>query len=356
MNWLMRNFPGLVWLSGMAVWCCAGAAETFPSYQEVSELLRSNLVESAQARLDRAAVEGLLQQLSGFAWLVTNRGTSATPCQGPAVTRTASYDGGFGYLRINCVGDSLRQDVEASIKSTSATNKIKGWVLDLRFAGGFDYAAAAAAAGIFVSRDQPLLDVGQGQIRSSTRSNAFPAPVMVLINRQTTGAAEALAAMLQRADSAVLIGTNTAGQAFMTRDFPLKNGQSLRIATAQIKIGDGESLSREGVRADIPVSVRPEEEHVYFEDPFKVLAKSGSTGMGGSLETNLLALLTNRGSHRRVNEADLVRIQREGGDFETEGSSARSGEASHPVLRDPALARAIDLLKGLAIMRGPGAK
>ena len=57
-------------------------------------------------------------------------------------------------------------------------------------------------------------------------------------------------------------------------------------------------------------------------------------------------------SSQRINEADLVRLQKEGIEPEPGGSKPRrTADSDQQVLRDPALARAIDLLKGLAVVR-----
>jgi hypothetical protein len=51
-----------------------------------------------------------------------------------------------------------------------------------------------------------------------------------------------------------------------------------------------------------------------------------------------------------MNEADLVRERRRG--LNGEGTPAPvAAEPERPVVRDPALARALDVLKGLAVVR-----
>jgi hypothetical protein len=60
---------------------------------------------------------------------------------------------------------------------------------------------------------------------------------------------------------------------------------------------------------------------------------------------------TNAASRRaRITEADLVRERREGKSLE-EFTPARDREPLKPQISDPALARAVDLLKGLAVVR-----
>ena len=66
--------------------------------------------------------------------------------------------------------------------------------------------------------------------------------------------------------------------------------------------------------------------------------------------TNDTASLTNR-SRRRINEAELVRMLRDGQNLETDMDQPRRPSATPPAVQDPALARALDLLKGLAVVQ-----
>ena len=94
-------------------------------------------------------------------------------------------------------------------------------------------------------------------VRSKENSDALSVPVAVLVNRQTVGAAEALAAVLRETGAGLILGSNTAGQAMIAQEFPLKNGERLRIATAPIQLGDGSALSGQGLKPDIAVEVAP---------------------------------------------------------------------------------------------------
>jgi hypothetical protein len=61
---------------------------------------------------------------------------------------------------------------------------------------------------------------------------------------------------------------------------------------------------------------------------------------------------TNRAVRRpRFNEAELVRERRDGVALDTDASAEKEVEPDKPVVQDPVLARALDLLKGLAVVR-----
>ena len=323
-----------------------------PDFKEVYDLIRAHLAGMSEGQLNQAAVSALVSGLAPRVSLVTNAAAASAPGETPLVVKSSVFDGDILYVRVGRVGDRLAQAISAACSKPGTTNKMKGVALDLRYAGGDDYAAAAAAADLFVKKEAPLLNWGGGMVRSKEKSDAIGLPVAVLVNRQTAGAAEALAAVLRETGAGLILGGKTAGQAMVAQEFPLKNGDRLRIATAPIQLGDGSALSGQGLKPDIAVEVSPEEERAYYVDAFKMTdrtnlqasAAASATGLGNG---------TNRLARRpRFNEAELVRERREGVS-EADVTAMRGREPDQPMVQDPALARALDLLRGLALVRQP---
>ena len=321
------------------------AAPEAPPFKEVYELIRTNAGGLREAELNGAAVNGLLAKLGSRAWIIDPSKSSATETNVAPVSSTALLDDYYGYIRIADVGPKLPDEFGLVLQKLSATNQLKGLVLDLRYANGNDYSAATKVADKFLGSEQPLLDWGKGAVSSTDKTNAFRAPVAVLINHFTSGAAEALGGVLRHADVGLLIGTNTAGQASITRDFTLSNGDVLRVAVSPVKLGSNEIVDR--LKPDILVEVNPDDEKAYFVDAYKALHKPGSPAA-----TNVASLSVTNKPRRRLNEAELVRMLREGENPEEElARPGRALEPAKPVITDPALARAIDLLKALAVVR-----
>jgi len=240
--------------------------------------------------------------------------------------------------------------ISEAYSKPGTTNKLDGVVLDLRYARGDDYAAAAAAADLFVRKEQALLNWGSGVVRSKAKKDGIGLPVAVLVNGQTTGAAEALAGVLRETGAGLVLGGRTAGQAMVTQEFALKNGERLRIATAAIQLGNGSAMSEEGLKPDIAVEVGAEEERGYYADAYRATERA-SLPAGAGLSATNQGSGTNRAARRpRFNEADLVRERREG-ISEADLTAMREREADKPMVQDPALARALDLLRGLALVR-----
>jgi hypothetical protein len=333
----------------------AEATNEAPDFKEVYELLRAHLAGETPADLDQAAVQGLIAQLHAKVSLAPAASDTNADSAAAVVAKPVLYDSGIGYLRVSRVGEGL----EGLIKDACAqlTNSpLKALILDLRFAGGRDYAAVAPAADLFVAKETPLLDWGEGMARSKAKTDALTLPMAVLVNQLTAAAAEALAAVLREADGALLLGANTAGEATMDQDFILKNGQHLRIATSEIKLGSGETLTSKGVTPDIKVAVSAADEMSYFADPFKDIPRSLNlvAGLGPppkSLNENTATNPPTRSA--RPTEADLIRERKERPGMELEYSVAASREAEpeKPYIRDPVLGRALDLLKGILVLR-----
>lgn len=319
-------------------------AET-PDFSEVFNVIREHLPGTSESDLNRAAVQGLLTSLEPKVTLIPKETNATAGAEAQLVSRTNLFDGQIAYLRITEVKEGLAKTVRDALADLAGTNDVNGLVLDLRFAAGADYSAAAATADIFLKTEKPLLDWGQGLVQSKEKADALAVPVATLVNKQTAGAAEALAAILRETGAGLILGAQTAGQAMIAQEYPLKNGSRLRIATDPIRLGDGSVLSDKGVKPDIQVKVAPQAEQSYFADAFKEFSKPNPLS---SLSTTNRATASR--ARRPFNEAELVRERKLGlipdSDFDGVGA-----DPDKPMVRDPVLVRALDVLRGLMVVR-----
>jgi hypothetical protein len=333
-----------------AVLCHPGFAATNQSlnFQEVFDLLRANIQGMDESQLSHAAAQGLIDQLHPKVTLVTNDARSVESTN--SILRSTVYDTSFAYIRVETIKRGVEQAVIKAYEGLEASNRLKGLVLDLRFATGQDYGAAATFADWFFATEQPLLDYGEGVKKSTGKTKSFTRPLAILINGRTAGAAEAFVGILRQAEIGVSIGSPTAGLASMAKQFTLKSGQQLRVAVAPIKVGNGQPIPLTGIKPDISLPVSIQDETVYMEDPYRDITRlARSSRTAGA--TNQLTASTNR-PRTRINEAELVRMLREGESFDGESNTlARGSETVVPVIHDPALVRALDLLKGLSVLR-----
>ena len=316
-----------------------------PDFREVYDLIREHLPGISEADLNRTAVQALLSSLSPKVSLLSAETNSNAGGESAAITRATFFEGKIAYLRIARIEPTLPNALQDSLAQVTGTNELNGLVLDLRFASGDNYSAAAAAADLFVKTGRPLLDWGEGAVQSKEKGNAIEVPVATLVNAQTAGAAEALAAVLREAGASLVLGSKTAGQAMISQDYPLKTGERLRIASAPVRLGDGSVLSA-GLKPDISIEVSPVAEQSYYADAFKEVLKTNNF----AATTNLAnpAAGTNRARRPRFNEAELVRERKLGTILDADSTNA---EPEKPMVQDPVLARALDVLKGLSLVR-----
>jgi hypothetical protein len=347
---LLRLFT-LVLTGGLALCgsAYAGPTNPAPDFKEVYELLRANLPEATDGSLNRAAVAGLVSQFPGKVALVGGPGDGSIGTTGSALSKSGVIENNVVYFRVSRVTGSLPGELGAAGRTLTGTNKVVGAVFDLRFTGGDDYAAAQRAADLWVA---------------PKASRPVAGPLVVLVNGGTSGAAEALVAELRKAGATLIIGSPTAGAAMTFKEFTLKDGERLLIATTPVKV-DGQPMPSSGLKPDIAVAVNADEERTLFENPYGTLAQNAGAAQVAS--NRFLPFIDH------TSEADLVRQKQKDGkspnmspmgsrngpvrvkntdtDSDDDSASSPSARLQKPMLRDPALARAVDLVKGLAVVR-----
>lgn len=329
----MRHVWSLLLVCG-GLWGGLVRAAEPASLEEVLKVLRAHLAGVSEAELEAAAVRGLLEQLRPRAFLLPPTEGGEGPAPAPLLARTNLFEGGVACLRVGRVAAGLAAAMRETLVGWQAVTNLQGVVLDLRFAGGEDLVAAGEVVDLFVAESRPVLAWEDQQFRTTAKTNPLTVRVAVLVNGETRAAAEALAAALQEERLALLLGTLTAGEHAVYREFPLASGQQLRVAVAAIKVGAGEhALLPGGLTPDIRVEVPVEEERRWVEDPFYVSTASRPSGTRPT----------------RLTEAELVRLHREGLSGATP-RPRREEAATGPRVRDPVLVRALDLLKSLAIL------
>ena len=125
-----------------------------------------------------------------------------------------------------------------------------------------------------------------------------------------------------------------------TRGAALKLAEDLREAHDGLIFGDSTEI-----KPDIAVTVKAADEIMFLKNPFGTL---------GHDETNAAASTNSFSSFvDHTTEADLVRAKIKDGEQDENLKPERAAEPQKPFIRDPVLARAVDLIKGLAVVRQP---
>ena len=321
---------------------------------EVIKILKSHYVD--HDKLDEklfndATVVGILQSIGAGAIIVTpGTETAVTPPDAtPALhlARAEVIEPSIGYIRVSDVTAETIAAVDAEL--TKFTNaKVIGYVLDLRYADGHDLDAAAALTSRFLNDGHELFTVKSAgadpkiyratssQITSVPKGSGLSdAPLMVLVNDQTRGSAEAVAGALRAQNRAILIGNHSAGAAVSWEDVKLSDGRVLRVATSKILFP-----ATEGAAADIfPGGLRP-------DIPVRIDAKiEGELIFNAPTNVTLTASLLPRQKKKGLTEAELVKA------FHGESvDDKKPDEGEIQMVRDVVLQRAVDILKGIRVL------
>lgn len=313
------------------------APASSPPLPELIGILRTNL-DLGSVEFETRASEALIERFG--VRRIAGTPSPATPAS-PAtdlIARRERLDGGILYLRPGRVDAGLPAALRSALTDSAWTTHASGLILDLRFAPGDSLPAAGDSAALFSERTESILQWGSGSASGSGSQRLWRLPVAVLINGRTSGAAEALAAALRQETGSALVGQPTAGTHGVFRDIALNDGTRLQIPVGRIRLGDGSVLAEGPVTPDIRIPVAETSEREFVENPTAVLKPHGVGGTPGSPTA----------TRRKLTEADLVRAQRsEPTDADSETNAPPKNRVAVR-LADPVLARAADLVRGLA--------
>ncbi len=196
--------------------------------QQAIPLLREHYVNPAalsETELQRATLAGLLEHLGRRVRLLPAK-------TGPAATPAPFYreiiDGHIGYLRPGDLSRPQLQELDTTLRGF-AGKKVDAVILDLRGSVETnDFATAAEFAKRFVPKGKPLFSLrgpGGKTVREfvSDQAPLYTGLIVLLVDGETAGATEVLAALLRFTNRAILIGQTTAG----------RRGRLLRSAAAE---------------------------------------------------------------------------------------------------------------------------
>ena len=169
---------------------------------------------------------------------------------------------GTGYIRIL---DFSKQTPALLTSQTAALakNGAERYIIDLRGTARGDLDEGIAAARLFVKSGTLAIRQGKSDQREVIPAQAsaatIDAPVVLLTDAGTAGAAEVFAAALNDNDRATLIGDRTLGRAARQRLVNLPDGSGLWLTHLRYLSPKGNQIHEKGVEPDVEVD-QPEVE------------------------------------------------------------------------------------------------
>ena len=234
----------------------------------------------------------------------------------------------IGYVRITTFNEQANNGLKKAMKEFKEElgGKLKGIVLDLRNNPGGLLDQAVAVADSFLKRGEVVSTRGRRK-DDDHRYNAHPGdladglPIVVLINGGSASASEIVAGALQDHNRAIIMGTRSFGKGSVQTIIPMGSLGAVRLTTALYYTPSGVSIQAKGIEPGIMV----EQSRVELID-------------GGirRREENLRGALENGN------------VKPTGAKMETPAEPSPEG-AEESSLEDYQLARALDLLHGIAL-------
>jgi carboxyl-terminal processing protease len=166
----------------------------------------------------------------------------------------------IGYLRITSFqGERTLEQLRAGIAEINKqipSDKLKGYIVDLRNNGGGLLDQAIAVTDSFLERGEIVSTRGRAS-DDTQRHNARPGdltngkPLIVLVNGGSASASEIVAGALQDHRRATLLGSRSFGKGSVQTVIPISQYGALKLTTARYYTPAGRSIQAKGIAPDI---------------------------------------------------------------------------------------------------------
>lgn len=166
--------------------------------------------------------------------------------------KASQIENSVGYFKISNFATSTYEEMQSAF---SQLNTDSGVIIDLRNNPGGLIQSAVNVARLFVKSgvitSYKLAD--EEKVYSVSNSKPILVPLVIIVNRNTSSAAEMFAAAMQDRNRGVVIGERTYGKGSVQDFVELKDGSKLEITVALYLTPSGRSIDGVGVTPDLVV-------------------------------------------------------------------------------------------------------
>lgn len=324
----------------------AADAMTPEELKQAIDILRDNYIRPdnlSEDALARAGMQGLLDRLGAGARVYPQKADA------PTVESPFHHEllrPGVAYVRLGSLnGDNLAA-LDKALNDQGA-NPAGALILDLRASPpSTDFEFAAEVCRRFCPRGRILFSIKRPKVNDEEILTSRDEPrwrglLVVLVDGDTAGGGEVIAAVLHTHLRAYVVGQRTQGEAAQFEDVRLAGGKTLRVAIGEVSLPDNTPVFPGGLQPDLPVAVSPEETR-------DVLAAALNGG---------LAPLVEEKERPHLSEAALVAGTSPELDAMREAQKLREkGQTPKPALRDVTLQRALDYIASVMVFEAAQAK
>ena len=186
----------------------------------------------------------------------------------PGMTEQQYENASILYLKPGSLTEAKVDEIASKIKAAGKDRKI---LLDLRDNSSGDAEQGLRLANFFIN--QGTLATLEGQKFPKQTFTADPsrfltgAPLAVLVNRGTYGAAELAADAIEGAKRGDVIGERTFGEGSVQKTIELPDGAALLLTVAKFEGPDGKKIQDEAVAPTVVVGQQAQEDDLDDENP-----------------------------------------------------------------------------------------
>ena len=164
----------------------------------------------------------------------------------------SQIDNGVAYLEITNFASGTADEAKSAISSLDSRN---GVILDLRNNPGGQIQEAVNVAEIFIGNGliTSYKVSGEERVFNARNRNPILSPIVVMINRGTSSAAELLAAAIQDRNRGVVIGERSYGKGSVQDFVTLQDGSKIELTVALYLTPSGRTIEGVGVTPDLVV-------------------------------------------------------------------------------------------------------
>lgn len=179
----------------------------------------------------------------------------------PPMTVTEYDNSAILYLKPGVLNEARVNQIAARIKAAGKNEKI---LLDLRDTSGKDEQQGVRLANLFIKQGTLAMLVGQKYPEQTFTADPAKcitsAPVDVLVNRGTYGAAELAAGAIEADKRGDVIGERTFGEGSVQKTFNLPDGAAVLLTVAKYETPSGDKIQDKAVTPTVAVDQPSEDE------------------------------------------------------------------------------------------------
>lgn len=315
--------------------------------KSVIETLRGSYVrpdDLEEIALARARLQGLLERAGNGVRIFEGPGSASNESQ---PYRAELLADGVAYIRLGTLTPASVAALDATI--TGYEKPPAAIILDLRATPPHaEFEQAAEVCRRFCPKGRILFSVKRTRANDEEILTSRVAPIWrgtlaILVDPDTAGSGEVIAAVLRTHVGAYVIGQQTKGEAAQFEEVPLAKGRVLKVAVGEVTLPDATPVFPGGLRPDLVLDV-PQE-------------KTDEILYAATFEKEFQTLVSEK-ERPRMNEAALVAGTNPEMEAAQEAQRLKAaGETPKAPIRDVVLQRAVDFITAVRITEsGPPKK